>query len=81
MHHGLLVASQDVPQRLRLLQFGLEQRLADPGDIAMPEDPKAAGEELLLLAVGFGVLGSEELHQRLRHGEPDRSGRGCRPLR
>ncbi len=53
MHHGLLVAAQDVGQRVGLLQLGLEQRLADAGDVAVAEDPETAGEELLLLAVGL----------------------------
>ena len=68
MNHGLLVAAQDVPQAVGLFQLGLQQGLADTGDISMPKDPKAAGEESLFFAVGFGVLGSKELHQRLRHG-------------
>jgi hypothetical protein len=62
VHHGLLVATQDIAQRLGFFQLGLEQRLADPGNVSMPKDAQAAGEELLLFAIGFGVLGSEELH-------------------
>ena len=84
MHHGLLVAAKDVPQRLGFFELGLEQGLTDPGNVAMPEDAKAAGKELLLLAIGFGVLGSEELHQRLRNGQSHRShwgARGGRPPR
>jgi hypothetical protein len=60
MDHGLLIATQDVPQGLGLVELGLEQRLANTSDVAMAKDAQAAGKELLLLAVGFGVLDSEE---------------------
>ena len=71
MHHGLLVAGQDVGQRRRgRLELGLQQRLADTGDVAVPEDAEAAGEQLLPLAVALGVLDAQESHQRLRDGEP-----------
>src|SRR5688572_19190168 len=81
MDYGLLIATQDVPQSVRLFELGLEQRLANTSDVAMAKDAQAAGEELLLLAVGFGVLDPEELHQRLRHGEPGCSCGGARGRR
>src|SRR5207344_3358219 len=73
MHHRLLVTPQDVRQRFGLLDLGLQQRLADTSDVAVTEDSEAAGEELLLIPVGFGVLRAEEFHHRLRHGQPDGS--------
>ena len=45
--------------------LGLEQRLADAGDVAVPEDPEAAGDEALLRAVALGVLVGQEAHERL----------------
>ena len=65
MHHRLLVAGLVVTERLGILQ----ERLADPGDVPMTEDPPAAGEEALLDAVALHVLLPEEPHQRLGHRE------------
>ena len=65
MDHALLVAGEVV----RHLVAALEQRLPDAGDVAVPEDPEAAGDEALLHAVALGVLDGEEAHQRLCHRE------------
>jgi hypothetical protein len=56
VHHGLLVAGQHVGQRVLLLtalvlQLVLQQGLPEPGDVAVPEDAEAPGEEPLPLAV------------------------------
>jgi hypothetical protein len=66
MHHPLLAARLVVGQELRILV----QRLADPGHVAVPEDPEAAAEEPVLDAVALDVLGGEEADERLRSGEP-----------
>ena len=84
VHHGLLVAAQDVRQGLGLLELGLQQGLAEACDVAVAEDAEAAGEQLLLDAVGLGVLGAEEPDHRLGDGEGDgrcgRAGHGAQPL-
>ncbi len=49
----------------------LEQGLADAGDVAVAEDPEAAGDQPLPGAVALAVLGGQEAHQRLGHREPD----------
>ena len=60
MHHRLLVAAQArtaaSPGRRALLQ----QRLAEPGDVAVPEDAKTSGEEAVLVAVTLDVLRGKE---------------------
>ena len=71
MHHGLLVAAEDVGQELGLRELGLEQRLPDAGHVAVAEDAEAAGEQLLLDAVALGVLGPEEADEGLGDGETD----------
>ena len=63
VHHRLLVARHVIRQELR----PLEERLADPGDVAVPEDPPDPREESPLHAVALDVLRREEAHQRLRH--------------
>ena len=84
VHHGLLVAGEDVGQVLTVglgglvaavLELVLQERLADAGDVAVTEDAEAAGEELLPLAVALAPLVGEETHHGLRHGEPDGRGR------
>ncbi len=74
MHHGLLVAPEHVGQQLGLGELGLEQRLPDARDVAVPEDAEAAGEEFPLDAVALGVLRAEETHERLGDGEADSVG-------
>ena len=48
----------------------LVQRLAEPGQVAVPEDAVAAGEEAAALAVALDLLRGEEAHQRLGDGQP-----------
>ena len=69
VHHGLLVAAQHVRQRARLVDLGLQQRLAQTGHVAVTEDAEAALEELVLDSVGLAVLLAQELHGRLGDGE------------
>ncbi len=49
----------------------LVQRLPDPGHVAVPEDPEAAGEEAVLDAVALDVLGGEKADEGLRCREPE----------
>ena len=51
----------------------LEQRLADAGDVAVPEDAEAAAEEPVPDAVALDVLGGEEADERLRGRQPGRA--------
>ncbi len=81
VHGALLVAGQEVGQvpepaagPARLLGLRLEQRLADPGDVAVAEDPEHAGDEAAFHAVPLGVLVGEEPHEGLGHGESHRLG-------
>ena len=76
VHHGLLVSAQYIVQQwlgpgLVRLDLGLQQCLAEPGDVAVTEDAEAAGEELAALAVAFDVLVGQEPNGRLRDGESD----------
>ena len=48
------------------------QRLAEAGDIAMPEDRPDPGEDRQLLPVDHRLLRCHRGDERLRHGEPDR---------
>ncbi len=80
MDHPLLVAGQQVGQLGRAAELGLEQRLADAGDVAVAEDPEAAGDQAPALAVALGVLVGQEADERLGHGEPG-GGRGHACLR
>ena len=75
VHHRLLVAAQHVGQCLRLLELGLQERLPEAGDVAVAEDPEAAGEQLLLDAVALGVLHRQEPHGRLGDRQPHRLAR------
>ena len=68
MHHRLLVARLVVGEQL----WALVERLADPGDVAVAEDPEAAAEEAVLHPVAFDVLLREEPDERLRRREPRR---------
>ena len=54
----------------------LLQRLAEAGDVAVPEDAQAAGEEAVPPPVALDVLGGEEAHERLGDGERDRAHAG-----
>ena len=65
MHHRLLVPRHVVRQQLGTL----EERLADPGDVAVTEDAPATREEPLLDPVALHVLRREETNQRLGHGQ------------
>ena len=47
----------------------LQQRLADAGDVAVPEDAEAAGDRALLDAVALGPLVGQERHDGLGDGE------------
>ena len=65
VHHRLLVAAQHISQSwfgacLLGLELGLQQRLAHPCHVAVPEDAEAAREELAALAVAFDVLVGQE---------------------
>ena len=72
VHHGLLVAGLVVAQRAGVAQLGLQQRLAEPGHVAVAEDAEAAGEEPVLDAVPLAALRGQEPDQRLGDGEPHR---------
>ena len=51
----------------------LLQRLPEPGDVAVAEDPEAAGEERRALAVALHLLRREEPHERLGDRQADRA--------
>ena len=95
MHHGLLVATLEVPQSivtdvsllvglLVTLELRLHQRLTEPRDVAMTEDPEAAGDQPLLDAVALGILVREKPHDglgdrqadRMAHPRPPKGSRG-----
>ena len=61
VHHRLLVPRLVVGQQIGVLV----QRLADPGDVAVAEDPEAPLEEPVLDAVALDVLRGEEPYERL----------------
>ena len=72
MHHALLVAGHDVAHPPALgggVEIVLQQGLADPGDVAVPEDAEGARDETPLDTVAFGVLVDEEADDRLPDGE------------
>ena len=84
VHHRLLVAAEHVGQARALTGVGgpqllLEQRLADPGDVAVAEDAEAPDHEAVALAVALAPLVREEAHDRLRDGEPDGVGHRVPP--
>ncbi len=64
--HPLLVASLVEAKVLAVLQ----QRLADAGDVAVPEDADGSAEERLDVSVAFDLLGSQEADDRLADGQP-----------
>src|SRR5690606_37319980 len=67
--HRLLVARLVVAQPGRVGELRLEQRLPNPGHVAVAQDAPAPLKQLVLLAVTFGVLVGEEAHHRLADGE------------
>ena len=75
VHHALLVAGQVVGQIRAPGQLGLEQGLADAGDVAVTEDAEASGDRRLLDAVPLAVLLGQEPDHRLGDGEPYRHSR------
>ena len=66
MDHRLLVAGLVERQQILVLL----ERLPQAGQVAVPEDAEAAGEEAPALAVALDLLRGEEAHQRLRDGKP-----------
>jgi hypothetical protein len=60
VHHGLLVPGLVVAQRAGLAEFGLEQRLAEAGQVPVAEDAEAAGEQRPLYPVALAALGRQE---------------------
>src|SRR6185503_19710116 len=63
--HRLLVARRVVGEQVAMLL----QRLAEPGDVAVAEDPEAAREEALAGAVALDLLHGQEAHERLGDGQ------------
>jgi hypothetical protein len=68
VHHGLFVAA--LVERHGVLA-GLQERLADTGDVAMAEDPPGPGDQPVPYAVAFGVLHGQETHQSLGDGQAE----------
>jgi len=56
------------------------QRLAEAGDIAMPENRKDTGKQRNLATIDFARLRGEIASERLRHCEPDRGHCPCLPF-
>src|SRR4029450_1519594 len=69
--HALLVAGHVVGEPVGVLAQGL----AHAGHVAVAEDPQAAGEQALFVAVALAVLAGQELDQGLGHGQPPRGHR------
>lgn len=74
VHHRLFIAAEHVGEcrltaGVEILDLGLQECLPQSGDVAVPEDSEAAGEQLGALAVAFGVLVGEEADDSLRNGE------------
>lgn len=67
VHHRLLIAALVEGHRLGA---GLQQRLADAGDIAVPEDAPHPGDRPVPHPVPLGELHRQEADQCLRDGEP-----------
>jgi hypothetical protein len=63
-----------VPRLVVAKRWVLVQRLPNAGDIAMPKDPKTAGEKLLLQPITFYILILQKTDERLRHGQAHGSG-------
>ena len=55
MDHSLLVAGLAVDKRTRCLELGLQQRLAQAGDVPVAKNPEAAFDQTVLLAVALAV--------------------------
>ena len=66
MHHPLFVPPLVIGEEVAVLV----QRLPDAGDVAVPEDAEAAGEEPLPRAVSLRPLVDEELDDRLPDRQP-----------
>ena len=69
MYHPLFVAPLEIWNRTAG-QLRFQQRLADPGDVAVPEDAEAALDQPVPYAVALGPLRGEETDDRLADGEP-----------
>ena len=65
MHHRLLIAGEIV----RKVIAGFEEGLPKSGNVAMAEDPQAAGEEAVAVPVALNLLRGEEANERLGHGQ------------
>lgn len=79
VHHGLFVAALEVGHR----GAGLQECLADSGDVAVAEDAPGGGDQPVAFAVALGVLAREEGDERLGGGKaaggrPGRAGRAGR---
>ena len=68
VNHCLLVSREHVRKDSELVE-----RLADPGDVPMSEDPPHPREEWTLDAVPLDALGGHPPDQRLRHRQPHRA--------
>lgn len=66
VHHGLFVAALVVGHVVGVLQ----ECLADPGDVPVPEDAPGRVDQAAPLAVALGVLPGQEPHEGLCCGEP-----------
>ncbi len=72
VHHGLLVAALEEGHGVGAGAAALQECLADPGDVPVPEDPPGGGDQPPAPAVTLGVLRGEEAYERLGDGEPHR---------
>jgi hypothetical protein len=70
MNHALLVAALVERQLARPGQLGLQQRLAEPRDVAVAEDPEAALDEPGAGPVPLAELGGQEPDHGLPDGQP-----------
>ncbi len=68
VHHRLLVAGLVVRHEVGILRVGLHERLADPGDVAVAEDPEDAGDGALAVVAVDRPLVREERDERLADG-------------
>ena len=71
----LLVARGMEGQQVAVLM----QRLTEPGDVAVSEDPEAASEEARALAVALDLLCGKEADQRLGDRQPRHASRHSPP--
>ena len=72
MHHSLLVAGLVIGEGAGGIQLKLEQRLAQAGDVAVPEDAEAPFEEAVLDTVAFAHLLCQEPDGRLGNSQSGR---------